>query len=419
MTYQKSLSELQFKVAKTILIASVCLFIPIICFDLSLGFYGIALLKVPVIGVMAFAYFKLMKVGFKERYTHVVNFSVLAFFVLNYLGNQGTDGPSLYASMSMFVIYPILLSNKWKWTYAIITIAIGITLLFIGIDKSNLIQPEYENPVQQFVDHASSYSIMGIYVLVLVSMVLDFYKKQNLDLAMAQALLKEQMELVQKEKRKKENLLGILAHDVKTPVNNLGDLFMLYQEDSINKEDFKELMKSTQSRIEDLQGTIDGILGQLNTEIKQEKSKDGTGNPVFATERVIKLLQYKFDAKKQHVRFNYADLSSNPLTINDIANQLYIILKNLLDNAHKYSNAGSTITVSLRENGKQLIWEIDDQGPGISAEKQKQLFNNTFNSDQGSGMGLYLCQSLAESIGATITYHPQSQGSLFRLVVLV
>ncbi len=107
MYYQKSLSDLQFKVTRTILIVSALLFVPIICFDLSLGFYGIALLKIPVIGIFAFAYYKLLKVGFQENYTHLVNFSVLGFIALNYLGNQGTNGPSLYASMAMFVVYPI------------------------------------------------------------------------------------------------------------------------------------------------------------------------------------------------------------------------------------------------------------------------------------------------------------------------
>ncbi len=417
MPYQKSLSVLQFKVTRTILIGSAILFVPIICFDLSLGFYRIALLKVPVIGVFGFAYYKLIMVGFQERYTHFVNFSVLGIISLNYLGNQGTNGPSLYSVMAMFVVYPILLSNAWKWIYALITIGMGIVLLFFGMDKNNLILPEYTSPMQQFIDHAASFGIVGLYVFILVGMVLDFYKKQNLDLAIAQVQLKDQMELVQREKRQKENLLGILAHDVKNPINNLGQMFELYQVDLLNQQEFKELMKGMQSRIEDLQGTIDGILGQLNTEIKHEIAKEGAGNPIVTTEKVIKLLEYKLNSKNQKVQFLHEVASEFSATIGNNSNQISIILKNLIDNAHKYSDVGCVVTVRVKEMENQIVWEVEDEGPGISVDKQKQLFKGTFTSVQGTGMGLYLCQSIAESFGATITYLPKSKGSMFRLSV--
>jgi signal transduction histidine kinase len=201
--------------------------------------------------------------------------------------------------MAMFVVYPILLSRTWKWVYAIVTAVLGVLLMYFGMDKSNLIQPEYASPLEQFIDFGSTYAIMGIYVFVLVGMVLDFHKKQNLDLAITHEQLKDQMELVHNEKVRKENLLGILAHDVKNPINNLKQLCEMFQDDMVSQQKLNEMMKAMQVRIEDLQGTIDGILGQLNTEIKQEKSKEGMGNPIFTTQKVLKLLQ-DFAKPTQH-----------------------------------------------------------------------------------------------------------------------
>lgn len=419
MNYQKSLSELKFKVARIITIVSAILFVPIICFDFSLGFYDIALLKLPVIGIFVYSYYRLVKFGYQEKFNHVVNISVLGFISLNYLGNQGTNGPSLYSSTAMFVVYPILFSNTWKWVYAFGTVCLGITLMYFGMDKNNLILPEYTSPLQQFSDHASSYAIMGIYVFVLVGMVLDFYKKQNLDLAITQVQLNEQVELVQKENQRKENLLGILAHDVKNPISNLRQLCELYQDGMVSEQKLKELMKAMQVRIEDLQGTIDGILGQLNTEIKQEIANEGMGSPVVTTEKVLRLHQYKLDSKNQKVQFLHPEASDISGTIEKKSNEISIILKNLIDNAYKYSPNGSLVTIRLMEVEKQLIWEVEDEGYGITADKQKQLFKNTLSSDEGSGMGLYLCQSIAESIGALISYQPKSKGSMFRLSVNV
>ena len=242
-------------------------------------------------------------------------------------------------------------------------------------------------------------------------------EEEKLRAFIAQEQLKVQMELVQKEKRRKENLLGILAHDVKNPINNLGSMFELYQDDLLTQQEFKELMKGMQARIEDVQGTIDGILGQLNTEIKQEKDKEGSGNPVFITEKVIKLLQYKLDSKNQKVQFLHAEASGFTASIGNSTNQISIILKNLIDNGHKYSDAGTLITVRVKEIENQVVWEVEDEGPGIPIDKQKQLFTNTLASDQGTGMALYLCQTIAESIAATITYLPKPKASVFRLSV--
>lgn len=419
MTHPQGLTDLQFKVARTILIASALLFIPIICFDFSLGFYQIALLKIPVLGIFGFAYYRLVRFGFQEKVTHLVNLSVLAFMAMNYLGNQGTNGPSLYGTMALFVVYPILLSTTWKWVYTLLTIALGICMMFVGMDKSNLLRAEYANPLEQFIDFGSTYAIMGLYLVVLVSLVIEYYKKQNLDLAITHDQLKDQIGLAQKEKLLKENLLGILAHDVKGPINNLQQLLALYQDDMVSQQEAKEFMQAMQARMEDVHNTIEGILGQLNKEIRQADVQSGHGNPVLTTEKVLKLLQYKLDAKDQTVQFQHPGQAVFALSIEHVQNEIFTILKNLIDNAHKYSPAGSLITLRLSEEENFLIWEVEDHGTGISPEKQKLLFTSALHSDQGSGMGLYLCQSIAESIHGRITFRPAAKGSLFQLRVQV
>ncbi len=92
--------------------------------DLYLELYNIALLKIPVLIILSLAYLKLKRSGFKERYTHFVNIPMLFFFILNYIGNQGTNGPTFYGVLTLFVVYPILLGDRWKWVYTILTISV-------------------------------------------------------------------------------------------------------------------------------------------------------------------------------------------------------------------------------------------------------------------------------------------------------
>lgn len=109
-----NIEKLQSKVAETVLIASGILILLIIFDDLNLNLYLIALIKIPIIIIFILAYIKLKRSGFQEQYTHFVNIPMLAFFIINYLGNQGTQGPTFYGVLTLFVTYPILLSRKWR-----------------------------------------------------------------------------------------------------------------------------------------------------------------------------------------------------------------------------------------------------------------------------------------------------------------
>jgi hypothetical protein len=71
---------------------------------------------------------------------------------------------------------------------------------------------------------------MAIYFALVVNIVIYYYKKQNLQLIYTEAKLKINLIEVTSDKKQKENLLGILAHDVKTPINNLGQMIAMYKE---------------------------------------------------------------------------------------------------------------------------------------------------------------------------------------------
>lgn len=100
--------------------------------------------------------------------------------------------------------------------------------------------------------------------------------------------------------------------------------------------------------------------------------------------------------------------------------QLVSILGNLIDNALEATlhsdNAAGEVTLSMSDFGNDLIFEIEDQGPGIDEAEQLRIFEKGVSSKakEGRGIGLHLVKNLLDNLGGTVTVEPTSQlGSRF------
>ncbi|MFC2058212.1 CHASE4 domain-containing protein [Chloroflexota bacterium] len=96
------------------------------------------------------------------------------------------------------------------------------------------------------------------------------------------------------------------------------------------------------------------------------------------------------------------------------------VLLNLLDNAIKFTPSGGTITLRAREKDGSLIIEVQDTGPGISEEKQQQVFEAYYRVKgerqrlHGLGLGLSLCKLIVELHGGRIWLESQDgEGTTF------
>lgn len=98
---------------------------------------------------------------------------------------------------------------------------------------------------------------------------------------------------------------------------------------------------------------------------------------------------------------------------------------NLVDNAIKYSPAGTEIVASVRREGSDVVIDVADEGPGIAAEHRDHIFERFYRADHarsqeigGSGLGLSIARWAVEAHGGRLTLQPDPPcGSCFRITL--
>ena len=97
------------------------------------------------------------------------------------------------------------------------------------------------------------------------------------------------------------------------------------------------------------------------------------------------------------------------------------VLRNLVENAIKYSPGGAAITISLRPRRKDLLVSVADQGIGIEPHQMERIFDRFYQVDSastrkvgGSGLGLSICKAIVEAHGGRIWAESRAgEGSTF------
>ena len=108
------------------------------------------------------------------------------------------------------------------------------------------------------------------------------------------------------------------------------------------------------------------------------------------------------------------------------ANRVKQVLLNLIDNAVKYSDVGSPLTVALSKIGDWGIIEVRDRGRGIPLSQQARIFDRFYRIDEarnratgGVGLGLSIVKSLVEGMGGSVKVRSKlNEGSVFTVVLL-
>ena len=98
--------------------------------------------------------------------------------------------------------------------------------------------------------------------------------------------------------------------------------------------------------------------------------------------------------------------------------RIVAVLRNLLENAAKYSDDGLPVRVSAVLDGEQLVIRVEDEGPGIPPEHGRQIFDSFYQAESGltrsrsgAGLGLAIAQGFVRAHGGEIWLESRHRGT--------
>ena len=166
----------------------------------------------------------------------------------------------------------------------------------------------------------------------------------------------------------KNEMIGIVAHDLKNPLTSALSVAELFSSEKIT-EDQNEYLSLILKSLNRMNSLVTKILEIKVLESSSLKTNYTEVDLKQVTEQVISALKIQSDNKKISI---VADLDDSTASIDK--SLIVQIIDNLLSNAIKFSNHNSKVLVTLKDENQTIRFEIDDEGPGIMEEDKPQLF---------------------------------------------
>jgi signal transduction histidine kinase len=112
---------------------------------------------------------------------------------------------------------------------------------------------------------------------------------------------------------------------------------------------------------------------------------------------------------------------SEPVSVEGHPELLSVLLRNLVDNAVRYSTRGSSVNVDVAAVGKGATIHVVDEGPGVALEERARLgerfYRRLGTGQSGSGLGLSIVRRIAEIHSARLRFEEGDNAKGLRAIV--
>ena len=246
---------------------------------------------------------------------------------------------------------------------------------------------------------------------------------QQISLVAAKRIIEKQNKELKATLNNRDKMYSVIAHDLRSPMASIRMVLNLVVQstsaDTVGPELYT-LLDQANRESEEVHDLLDNLL-------KWTKSQTGRLNVVLQDLDLNDIIPgvveiFEMIAQTKHITLDLQK-TEDPLKVHADNDMLKTVLRNFMSNAIKFSPENSTIQILMANEGEFARVSVKDEGVGIAADRLDTIFHKgetTYGTggEEGSGLGLQLCQDFARKNGGDCYVESvEGQGSTFSFTV--
>jgi two-component system, sensor histidine kinase and response regulator len=240
--------------------------------------------------------------------------------------------------------------------------------------------------------------------------------RQKEEIAENEMQLQHQTEELMQLNSFKNRLFSIIAHDLKSPIYALRNLFRNMQQYDLPAEEIKGMVPEVVNELTYTTSLMENLLQWARSQMQADSIKPQMIDLSGLIVEVTRLLRLQAEAKNIRV----TQSANTPVIAFADKDMVNLILRNLLSNAIKYTPEKGSIEIGARQAEGAVELFVNDSGMGIAPEALEKIQANTFYTtkgtagEAGTGLGLMLCREFAARNGGELQIESRpGEGSSF------
>ena len=246
---------------------------------------------------------------------------------------------------------------------------------------------------------------------------------QQISLVAAKRIIEKQNAELRATLNNRDKMYSVIAHDLRSPMASIRMVLNLVVQSSspetVGPELFA-LLDQANRESEEVHDLLDNLLkwtksqtGRLSVVLQDLDLNDIIPGVVDIFEMIAQTKKIKLELQRP----------SAPLIVQADNDMLKTVVRNFMSNAIKFSPEGSSIEIMMTAEGDFAKVSVRDHGVGIAADRIETIFHKgetTYGTggEEGSGLGLQLCQDFARKNGGDCTVESvEGEGSTFSVLI--
>ena len=217
----------------------------------------------------------------------------------------------------------------------------------------------------------------------------------------------------------REEVLGVVAHDLRNPLGVAGAAIQMLGEDRLGKTEREKLLISGNRAVHQMGRLVADLLDVVRIEagrLSLEREDLTVASIVAHAEESVRHL-----AREEGVEL-FVEPVDPSLRVHADRGRMAQVFDNLLSNAIKFTPAGGRVSLRAWAEGDDAVLEVADTGPGISTEEQAHLFDRFWQARRadrrGVGLGLPIARGIVDAHGGRISVVSEmGKGSRFLVAI--